>query len=43
VIVDSLFGWHRGVVDLLEDDEELGRVVRPPAAMEPAVKAVGSL
>jgi hypothetical protein len=32
-----------GVVDLLEGDEELGRVVRHPAAMEQAVKEVGSL
>jgi hypothetical protein len=32
----------RGVVDLLEGDEELDRVVRHRAAMEQAVKEVGS-
>jgi hypothetical protein len=31
-----------GVVDLLEGDVELGRVARHPAAMEQAVKEVGS-
>jgi hypothetical protein len=41
--VDSLFGRHRDVVDLLEGDEELGRVVRHPAPMGRPSKTVGSL